>query len=110
MKPIEITTKRSFFIWLSFMWRSVVLTIPSYLILFPLFLWLIPTNRNGESGKILEPISLSSTLMKFFLMWTVMMILMVITQTFAMKWTMKNKWSDFRIIGVSDNENDENNV
>lgn len=47
---------------------------------------------------------------KFFVIWILMVVGMIFTQALAIRWTLKTKWSDFKLVLVPANEGTEQNA
>jgi hypothetical protein len=97
MKPVEITFTRAFKILWSFIWRGYLLMLPVMIVMMPLMFWLIPMPKKGESVPPTPP-QFSGA--KFFMIWLFMVGGMLFMQTLALRWAMKAKWSDFKLIAV----------
>ena len=98
---VEITLQRSAKIWWSFVWRAWVLTLPMALIMYPIMLWIVPFSKPGDRPGAINPGDVSGLGGKIFIMWLVMVVGMVVTQSFAVKWMLKTRWSDFKLVLVA---------
>lgn len=68
----------------------------------------IPFPKPGEPPKPIDPSSIPGFVGKFFLIWVLMLSGMIIMQTLAMKWLLKTKWSDFKLVMAPNGEKSEN--
>jgi len=92
---MEITFLRAIKIWWSFVWRAWILSLALMIVLFPLMFWLLPIPKPGE-----PPAQLPGFFGKFFVIWIVMMVGMVSLHAFSIRWMLKTKWSDFKLVAV----------
>lgn len=106
---MEITFLRSVKIWWGFMWRAWILTMPLALVTFPFMFLLIPFPKLGEPPKPIDPSSIPGLAGKLFIIWVFMMVGMVVMQSFAMRWLLKTKWSDFSLVAVPNEMKKETN-
>lgn len=97
---MEITFYRAFKIWWSFTWRACITLLPLMFIMFPLMMWILPIPKPGEPPPVLKPDQIPGFMGKFFIIWIFMMIGMVFLQTLALRWMLKTKWSDFKLVAV----------
>jgi hypothetical protein len=97
MNKIDLTLRQTGKIWWSFMWRGWVLMMPVMIIMTIAGRFLIPFPNPGEPP---QPPDIKQMPI-FFMVWLAMMVLFLLTQIFALRWALKTKWSDFRIVPVS---------
>jgi hypothetical protein len=100
MNSVEITFKRSIKIWWSFVWRAWIIMLPFAFLLIPLMYWLMPYPKIGEPPMPIKPEQMTGFIIKFFFIWLTMVVGMIILQSLAMKWMLKTKWSDFRLVAI----------
>lgn len=103
MDEVEPTLGRSLKIWWSFVWRGMVLM---FAIMIPLELIAVFTVFNnmhlGNGGTPPGPDDLKRIMLFFPFVWLVMVGVMVLTQSLAMRWMLrKAQWSDFRLVVAS---------
>lgn len=99
MEAIELTYGRAFKIWWSYVWRSVVLTIPVMFALLILLRFILPFPQPGEG---LGPGGLQAFAGRMFVAWLIIMTTSVLLQVQAMRWMLQTKWSDFRLSASRD--------
>ena len=105
---MEVTFSRAFKIWWGFMWRAWILTMPLTALIAPIMFLVIPFPKPGEPPKPMDANSIPGFVGKFFLIWILMMAGMVVMQSLAMRWVLKTKWSDFKVVLVPSAEQNEN--
>ena len=99
MASVEITFSRALKIWWSYTWRAFVLLIPLIVVLDIAMYFVMPFPRPGQP---FNPDRVS-TMMRFgMLIWVPGMIASLALQAQAMRWTLKTRWSGFRLQAVSD--------
>jgi hypothetical protein len=99
MTTVDITFARALKIWWSYVWRVAVLWIPlGFALAFSMFL-VLPHPRPGQPFP-LTPAQIPGFMGRISILWLVMMALAVTVQTFAMRWMLKTRWSDFRLMPV----------
>lgn len=101
---MEITFLRSIKVWWSFAWRAWILMFPVAMLVMPIMFFIMPFPKPGEPPKPMDPNSIPGFAGKFFLIWVLMMGGMVVMQSLAMKWLLKTKWSDFKLVIVPNDE------
>jgi hypothetical protein len=108
MNSLEINGRRALSIWWSFIWRSWLCTLPICFVGLALMRSLIPMplpHKPGEPPHPFSPADMPSHYgAKFGLLWVFMMGGMIICQTLAMRWALKTKWSDFKLVAVPAND------
>lgn len=97
MNKIELTISQAGKILWSFIWRGWILMMPIMIVMIIVVRVLIPFPKPGEPP---QPPDIKQ-MPFFFVAWLFMMVLFLISQIFALRWALKSKWSDFRIIAVS---------
>ena len=96
MKPIEISFWQALKILWSFLWRSWVVIMPIVICVFvPVSIILRRFGAQSGGGKFL------TTMMFVFVVWPLMMLISIAAQTIAMRWALKTKWSDFRLVAIA---------
>jgi hypothetical protein len=106
--PIEITFLRAAKVWWSFIWRAWILMLPLGLLFFPLMYLVVTIPHPGSPPPALRPDQMPGFIAKFFVLWIVMMGGMVCVQTLAIRWMLKTKWSDFKLVAVPIDEQEHN--
>ena len=97
MSTIEITFMRALKVWWSFIWRGYVLLLPVGIVMGVAMFWMMPfPTHPGPMG----PDQAKLMIGKGSVFWIVMMVLMVVVQTFAMRWMLKTRWSDFTLVAA----------
>jgi hypothetical protein len=97
MQPIELSFVQALkFLW-SVVWRTWLLMIPLWAVAMGAMVWMIPFPKPGEPPM---PPDLSK-LPAMFGLWLVLMIGYLVILALALRWALKAKWSDFRIIAVA---------
>lgn len=97
MNQIDLTIKQTLKILWSFLWRGWLLMMPIMVLMLVAMRFMIPFPKPGE-----PPMPPDLKQMQFlFFGWLVMMGLWVVSQGFALRWALKTKWSDFRIVAVA---------
>jgi hypothetical protein len=99
MQTIEITFGRAVKVWWSYAWRSCVLFIPVAIVVWPLMFFVIPRPHPGEH---LDPGQLHTTMHKFFFVWLFTMAITLLVQVQAMRWMLKTRWRDFRLMATDE--------
>lgn len=100
MNQINLTIGQSLKILWSFLWRGWVLTLPLMIAMLVAMRFLIPFPKPGEPPHPPD----MKMMPVFFILWLVMMIGLFITQAYALRWALKARWSNFRIVAVSPSE------
>jgi len=96
MKQIELSLWQALKILWSFLWRSWVVIMPVVICVFiPASIILRRFGAESGGGKFF------SMMLMIFVVWPVMMVISIAAQTFAMRWALKTKWSDFRLIAIA---------
>ena len=98
MRSLEITIRRALKMWWSFVWRAWVLTMPLAVVALPVMHWLMPIPKPGEPP--VNPVQVPHFFAKFFILWLFLMLGMAFMQALAMRWALKTKWSDFKLIAT----------
>jgi hypothetical protein len=103
MKPINLTFGQALrFLW-SFIWRGWLLSIPVLIVMMVGMRFLMPFPAPGVPPQPPDPKHMAL----FFPLWLIAMLGFIVSQTFALRWTLKAQWSGFRVIAVSRSDNDE---
>jgi hypothetical protein len=97
VNQIELSIVQTLKILWSFLWRGWVLIMPVLILMAFAFHFIIPFPKPGEPP---QPPDIKQ-LPIFFLVWIIMMAIFLVSQLFALRWALKTKWSDFRIVAVS---------
>lgn len=97
MNKIELTIGQAGKILWSFIWRGWVLMMPVMIMMTIAVRVLIPFPKPGEPS---QPPDIKQMPI-FFMAWVMMMIIFLFSQIFALRWALKAKWSNFRIVAVS---------
>jgi hypothetical protein len=100
MKKIDLTAGQAAKIFWSFIWRGWVLMLPIMILMTIVVRTLIPLPKPGDPP---QPPDIKQMPL-FFVAWAIMMAIFLASQIFALRWALKAKWSDFRIIAVSPEE------
>ncbi len=104
MNKIELTLGQTAKVLWSFLWRGWILMMPTMIFMMIAMRFLIQFPKPGEPP---QPPDIKQ--MPFlFVIWFVMMIVFLFSQIFALRWALKSKWSNFRIVAVSAQSNTEN--
>jgi hypothetical protein len=98
-QPVAITFARGVKIWWSYMWRALVLIIPLTIVLVPVVMYIVP---HPASGAPVTPDQLHGALSTLRPIWLLTLIVNVLLQVQAMRWMLKTRWSDFRLVTVGD--------
>jgi hypothetical protein len=97
MKTVDVTFLRALKFWWSFTWRTLVISLPIYVIgVYRMFVWIAPFPTGGNP----QPhASLSTLHSPHFLagLWPVVTIVSIIIQIVAVRWALTTRWSDFRL-------------
>lgn len=101
---MEVTFTRAIKVWWSFAWRVWILSLPMMALIAPLMFWLLPTHKLGEPPSMLPPDQVPFFFVKFSLVWIVMAVGTIGVHVAAVRWGLKVKWSDFRLVAVSTEE------
>jgi hypothetical protein len=104
MKTVDVTFFRAFKFWWSYTWRTVVISFPIYVIgMYRMFVWIapLPTKANPQPHA-----SLSTLHSPHFLggLWSAVSVVTIIIQIIAARWTLKTRWSDFRLQAVTEDQ------
>lgn len=93
MNRIELTMVQALKILWSFFWRSWILMMPIMILVMFALRFILSFPKPGEPPDLKQ-------MPLIFVMWAAMMIVSVVSQGFALRWALKARWSDFRIISV----------
>jgi len=102
---VEITVVRGIKIWWSIIWRSIILGGPAMGIIMAFAMKMLNFPKPGDDPKAFNPAATSGAGFKFFLIWCLMMVLMIFVHGLAVRWALKTKWSDFKLVAVPPEEN-----
>lgn len=97
MNQIELSLVQTLKILWSFLWRVWVLMMPLMILMAVVFPLIIQFPKPGEPP---HPPDIKQIPI-LFLVWVIMMAIFLVLQLFALRWALKTKWSDFRIVAVS---------
>jgi hypothetical protein len=97
--PVPITFGRGAKIWWSYMWRALVLITPLMVVLVPVVLYVMP---HPGRGAPVTPDQLHEALSTLRPIWLVTLVVNVLLQVQAMRWMLKTRWSDFRLVTSGD--------
>jgi threonine/homoserine/homoserine lactone efflux protein len=101
MQPVELTFGRAFKVWWSYAWRAFVLGIPVAVVMMIVwFVLLMP--YFPHPGQRPDPALMQAAMGRFSVLWFVFMFLYIVIQVLAMRWMLKTKWSDFRLLPTND--------
>ena len=101
MNQLDITFGRALKVWWSYAWRASVLWIPVGFAMAISMFWIVPFPRPGQPWT---PSQVSAWMANGFLIWIVVMAVAIVVQTIAMRWMLKTRWSDFRLVALSGDE------
>lgn len=77
------------------------MSIPAFVVIFPLMYFMLPFPKPGSPPESMNPANIPGFAFKFFLIWLVMMASFIVAYTFALRWLLKTKWSDFRLVAIA---------
>jgi hypothetical protein len=97
MDAIEMTFMRAMKVWWSFVWRGIVLWLPVGLVMAAYMFWIMPFPKHPGP---LSPDQAKIMMGRMFIVWVVMVVAMIVVQTFAMRWMLKTRWSDFKLVAT----------
>lgn len=96
MNQIDLTIKQTLKILWSFLWRGWLLMMPIMVLMMLIMRFMITFPKPGD-----PPVPPDLKQMPFFFaIWLLMMVGWIVSQGFALRWALKTKWSDFRIVPV----------
>lgn len=101
MQEVDITFVRAIKILWSWMWRAFVLTMPAALVMVLIFDFFNIVPKPGQRPEEMQKIFSGG---KFFLVWIGTMTAFMSCYILAMRWMLKTKWSDFKLIAVPPDE------
>ena len=101
MNELDITFGRALKVWWSYAWRAFVLWIPVGLAIAISMFWIFPFPRPGQGWT---PSQVPAMMANGFLIWIMFMAAAIVVQTIAMRWMLKTRWADFRLVAVSGDE------
>ena len=99
MQPVDVTFLRALKIWWSYTWRTMVLWLPLGLglpigiIMFWAMPHRLPALLAGPRAEYLK-----------YAVWPLFIAPIVILQIYAIRWTLKARWSDFRLLAVTEDQ------
>ncbi len=118
---MQINFVRATKIWFSFTWRSMLLGFAFALVLFPLNIFVVLFSFFASPGEFLNLVTnpfgmmmfissltgasaasvlTAALLIKILLLWLVNIFAVIAIQALAMRWTLKARWSDFKLVAV----------
>jgi hypothetical protein len=106
MTSLPLTFGRALKVWWSYMWRGMLLTIPlMVLVQLPAMFFLFRQFQSAfQPGQPIDPRAAFSGFRYFFALWIVMAVSMVLVHTQALRWALRTRWADFRLIAVDPSE------
>jgi hypothetical protein len=104
VNAIEITLEMAVKVWWSYVWRAFVLLVPVMIVAMILMFSIFPFPTPGHAGAPLQPAQIPALMRKLSLVWLFMMSLSVLLHILAVKWMLKTRWSDFRLVAVPPGE------
>jgi hypothetical protein len=102
MQPVEITFQRAFKVWWSYTWRAWVLWMLVFMVMgLALQASGIMPRNSARPHVPPAPEQLRHSLSLLF----VVLVALSIVQIFAVRWCLKTRWSDFKLVAMAPDQN-----
>ncbi|MCC7258775.1 MAG: hypothetical protein IT486_10440 [Gammaproteobacteria bacterium] len=97
MAEVDVTFNRAMKFWWSLTWRTWVLMLPVMALLNVVVFWALLGNTAMRSGGSPDPAAVVGAMATVAPAYLVGLLLSVVAMVWATRWTLRTRWSDFRV-------------